>query len=190
MGNFNNLNSMNEFIKLTFGIAIIASIFSYRGTDTYEPSSNTTDSLINLISMRDQKTDSLFFDLGAYESRFRGLVFSSSGNFEYLDSESEEDPYGHNYRVEIYLSEIYKSLLISHIVYFGEGNQKIGSQIKVDPEKELGIGHEETNSFEFVQWISPKDFEIQFKDNMYRIVIMDGSTVTINQIYNYPQQTV
>ena len=58
----------------------------------------------------------------------------------------KNDIYGENYRVEIYLSEIYKSVYVSHIEYYGEGMQRISKSTRIDFEKMSGITNEQTNN--------------------------------------------
>ena len=84
---------------------------------------------------------------------------------------TESDVYGENYRVEIYLYDIYKSVYISHVEYYGEGLKRISSRTKLDFEKMTGISGERTNSLEFNKWNDFNRFELKVGEQIYVVDI-------------------
>ena len=126
------------------------------------------------------KLDSIKTELENYKTRFKTLEYLSSGEFKYTENE-ESDVYGENYRVEIYLSEIYKSVYISHIEYYGEGMQRISLRTKFDFEKMTGITSEQTNGLEFKKWNNFKHFEIKLGEQIYGIEIIKPNEFIISE---------
>ncbi|MAB49659.1 MAG: hypothetical protein CMC05_13620 [Flavobacteriaceae bacterium] len=126
------------------------------------------------------KLDSIKTELENYKTRFKTLEYLSSGEFKYTENE-ESDVYGENYRVEIYLSEIYKSVYISHIEYYGEGMQRISLRTKLDFEKMTGITSEQTNGLEFKKWNNFKHFEIKLGEQIYGIEIIKPNEFIISE---------
>ena len=126
------------------------------------------------------KLDSIKTELENYKTRFKTLEYLSSGEFKYTENE-ESDVYGENYRVEIYLSEIYKSVYISHIEYYGEGMQRISLRTKLDFEKMTGITSEQTNGLEFKKWNNFKHFEIKSGEQIYGIEIIKPNEFIISE---------
>lgn len=125
------------------------------------------------------KIDSLEYVVLRKDVHFRALEHLSSGDFQRVTAETEDDIYGYNYRVEIYLSEIYKSLYITKIGYWGEGIQRIEYTFEADIENLLGINSEQTNSLEFVHWISPDVFEIKTTEGVFILEILDSKEVQL-----------
>ncbi len=126
------------------------------------------------------KLDSIKSELENYKTRFKALEFLSTGEFKYTENE-ESDIYGENYRVEIYLSEIYKSVYVSHIEYYGEGMQRISLRTKLDFEKMTGITSEQTNGLEFKKWNNFKHFELKLGEQIYGIEINKPNEFTISE---------
>lgn len=126
------------------------------------------------------KLDSIESEFENYKTRFKALEFLSSGEFKYTENE-ESDVYGENYRVEIYLSEIYKSVYISHIQYYGEGMQRISFRTKLDFEKMTGIRSEQTNGLEFKKWNNFKHFELKLGEQIYGIEIIKPNEFIISE---------
>lgn len=126
------------------------------------------------------KLDSIKSELENYKTRFKTLEHLSSGEFKYTENE-ESYVYGENYRVEIYLSEIYKSVFISHIEYYGEGMQRISLRTKLDFEKMTGITSEQTNGLEFKKWNNFKHFELKLGEQIYGIEIIKPNEFIISE---------
>lgn len=132
------------------------------------------------------QTDSLSVELASvkseldnYKNRFKALEYLSSGEFRYTENK-ESDVYGEKYRVEIYRSEIYKSVYISHIEYYGEGVQRISSRSKLEFEKMTGISSERTSGLVFNQWIDFKHFELKLGEHIYSIEINEPTAFIIS----------
>ena len=139
----------------------------------------------NEIDRLQSKIDSLEYVILRQNVKFNALVQLSSSEYRNLDVDwktiGDDDIYGFNYRIGIYLSEIYKSLYITKIGYFSEGIQRIEYTFEVDIESLLGINSEETNSLEFVQWVNQNEFEIKTTKGSVVLEILDSKQVRLKQ---------
>ncbi|WP_397447777.1 hypothetical protein [Polaribacter sp. R77954] len=133
------------------------------------------------------KIDSLNLKIKSFENEinnlkrlFKTVETISSGEFQSLENK-ENEVYGEKYRVEIYLNEIYKTIYISHIEYFGEGGQKISSREKLDFEKLTGTNEEVTNNLEFLKWNNSKYFELKLNEQIYGVNIISPNKFTISE---------
>ena len=137
----------------------------------------------NEIDRLQSKIDSLEYVILRQNVMFKGLVQLSSSDYRNLDVDwktlGDYDIYGFNYRIEIYLSEIYRSLYITKIGYWGEGVQRIEYTFEVDIESLLGINSEETSSLKFLRWISQNEFEIKTTKGTVILEILDTQKVQI-----------
>ena len=124
--------------------------------------------------------DSVKSELEDYKIRLKSLEHLSSGEFSYTENE-ESEVYGENYRVEIYLNEIYKSVYINHIEYYGEGMQRISLRTRLDFEKMTGITSEQTSNLEFKKWNNFKHFELKLGEQVYGIEIIKPSEFKISE---------
>ena len=124
--------------------------------------------------------DSVKSELEDYKIRLKSLEHLSSGEFSYTENE-ESEVYGENYRVEIYLNEIYKSVYINHIEYYGEGMQRISLRTRLDFEKITGINEEQTNNLEFKKWNNFKHFELKLGEQVFGIEIMKPDEFIISE---------
>lgn len=131
------------------------------------------------IERLESKIDSLEYIILRKDVKFRALEYLSAGEFQRVEAETEDDIYGYNYRVEIYLSEIYKSLYVTKIGYWGEGIQRVEYTFEADIENVLGINAEQTNSLEFVHWIRSDVFEIKTSKGVYILEILDSRKVQL-----------
>ena len=126
------------------------------------------------------KLDSINAELKKYKTLFKTIEFLSSGEFRYIENE-KNDIYGENYRVEIYLSEIYKSVYVSHIEYYGEGMQRISKSTRIDFEKMSGITNEQTNNLEFNKWNNFNHFELRLGEQIYGVEIKKPNEFIISE---------
>lgn len=113
---------------------------------------------------------------------YNNLIHLSSGEFKYYtENNNEFSPYGFNYRVEIIQSEIYRSILINKIEYFGEGSAIVSEKSNLDIENLLKINSEMTSQIEFVKWTEfnvfiLKDFKKYYKLKIYsseKIILLE-----------------
>jgi len=124
--------------------------------------------------------DSIKSELENYKTKFITLEYLSSGEFRYTENE-ENDIYGENYRVEIYLSEIYKTVFISHVEHYGEGIQRINLRTKIDFEKMTGINAEQMSGLVFKKWNSFNEFELKLGEQIYGIEIVKPDEFVISE---------
>ena len=124
--------------------------------------------------------DSIKAELRDYQTRFKSLEHLASGEFKYTENE-ESEVYGENYKVEIYSNEIYKSIYITHIEYYGEGMQRVSLRTKLDFEKMTGITSEQTNDLDFNKWNNYKHFELKLGDQIYGIEIIKPDEFIISE---------
>jgi hypothetical protein len=124
--------------------------------------------------------DAIKSELEDYKIRLKSLEHLSSGEFRYTENE-ESEVYGENYRVEIYLSEIYKSVYINHIEYYGEGMQRISLRTRLDFEQITGITEEQTSNLEFKKWNDFKHFELKLGEQLYGIEIIKPNKFIISE---------
>ena len=110
--------------------------------------------------------------------RFKSLIQLVTGGIRYTDNKNS-DIYGENYRVEIYQSEIYRSLYITRIEYYGEGQQRISSRTRLDFENMTRKTEEQTSTMEFVKWIDFDEFQIKLNENKYHVEIVDSISFKI-----------
>ena len=170
---------MNRLIiLLTFLILIQTSCNQRSNTDTL---TKNLDSLKTELNQCKAKNDSLVNALQDMDNNFESLEQLSSGEFRYVDSNSTVDYYGYNYRVEIYLSEIYKSMYLTKVEYYDEGSQRLSPSFKVDIMNTLHINDEQTNSLRFIGWKTPDKFEISVDSIKYNVSIIDSAKVQINE---------
>ena len=148
---------------------------------------NNTEKGNNLNLKNIEKIDSLNLKISSFENEvndlknlFKTVETISSGEFQYVEN-GENEVYGENYRVEVYLNEIYKTVYISHIEYFGEGMQKISSRKKLDFEKLTGINEEMTSKLEFLKWNNSKHFELKLAEQVYGVKIIDHNKFIISE---------
>ena len=124
--------------------------------------------------------DSLEYELLRNQLKFNSLIHLSSGElFQNKVTEEENDFYYSNYRVEIYLSEIYKSLYITKIDHFGEGGLRISSSHEVDLEKIDNVNSETTSSLKFIRRIDFDAFEVCLIDKSFIFKIISPNEVII-----------
>jgi hypothetical protein len=128
-----------------------------------------------------REMDSVINELRVYKTRFKSIEYISTGKFRNIEN-GENEVYGENYRVEIYLSEIYKTIYISHIEYYGEGMQRISSRKQLDFEKFTGILSEQTNKLEFRKWNNYKQFELRLGNQIYVVKIVKPDTFVISKL--------
>ncbi|MDQ3291014.1 MAG: hypothetical protein M3Q05_06955 [Bacteroidota bacterium] len=140
---------------------------------------NQLNLLKSKVKYLNKVTDSLKTELQRQEIKFRSLEEASTGEFIENKTDKENKFYGFNYRIEIYISEIYKFLYLTKVDFFGEGSSRISSTYKIDLEKELNISSEETNDLHFVKWTSPSEFEIQVNNKTYTIKVISFQKVEI-----------
>ena len=134
------------------------------------------DSSINANST-DSVIDSLEFALMRKDVEFSALTQAQVGEFQSLKEEDENGTWAYEYRVEVYGSEIYKSVYLTKIEYFSESARRIGSTYKIDLENELGLSGESTNSLEFVKWASDIEFQLATRDSTYNLTILGPTNV-------------
>lgn len=137
------------------------------------------DSLSNFTENSQSIIDSLNYALKRKEIHFNSIVQLSTGEFQRIETEDEDGTYGFNYRIEVYLSEIYKSIYLTRIEYFGEGMQRISSSHQINIEDELGISSEQTSSLNFLRWNSLTQFQISIADSIYNLQIIEPFRVII-----------
>lgn len=132
------------------------------------------------LNRLNSELDTIRTQLFDYQNRFDKLEYLSTGEFKNIESK-DSDVYGENYRVEIYLNEIYKSIYITRIEYFGEGGKRITSRKRIDFEKMTGTTEEQTSDLEFLKWINDDEFEIKSDTQIYHIEIQDSDSFIISE---------
>ncbi|PSR55394.1 hypothetical protein AHMF7605_18730 [Adhaeribacter arboris] len=137
------------------------------------------DSLRLTLNNLLKTNDSLKTELQRWKREFNSLIEASSGEFTDTEAKDDNEAYGFTYRIEIYLSEIYKSLYLTKVESYGEGSQRIGSTFKINLEKELNISPEETNDLKFIKWNSPAEFKISVNKKTSIIQIINPQKVEI-----------
>lgn len=198
--------------KLVSGFTIVLSILysCNQGSNSNQTPDNSAsrlvDSLTTLITQCKEQKDSL---IARYKSEkdsltahyltqndslnealqdikihFKSLEQLSSGEFQYTDTSSSgyDNGYGYNYRIEIYLSEIYKSMYLTKVEYYGEGMQRLASRYRINLEDELNISYEATNNLQFIKWNAPTEFEFSVADRKFDASIVDSTNVQIKEI--------
>ena len=153
-------------------------LFSCKGKDKKDV--NLNQNIKIQIDDLNSEFDSIKSELEDYKARLKSLDHLSSGEFRYIENEKSEI-YGENYRVEIYLREIYKSVYINHIEYYGEGMQRISLRTRLDFEKITGITEEQTSNLEFKKWNNFKHFELKLGEQVYGIEIMKPDEFIISE---------
>jgi len=164
-------------------ILLIFSLFSCQNEKKREINWQQNVELNKIKTQIDSLTlelDSIKVELRDYQTRFKSLEYLSSGEFKYTENE-ESEIYGENYRVEIYLNEIYKSIYISHIEYYGEGMQRVSLRTRLNLEKMTGITSEQTSDLEFNKWNTYKHFELKLGDQIYGIEIIKPDKFIISE---------
>jgi|TARA_B110000090_G_C13180869_1_gene369203 hypothetical protein len=162
----------------TLIIILIFSLLACKGEK--EKNTSTKQDIKVQTENLTSELDSIKSELQNYKTRFIGLEYLSSGEFRYTENE-ESDIYGENYRIEIYLSEIYKSVYVSHIEYYGEGMQRISLRTRLDFEKVTGITSEQSNGLEFKKWNNFKHFELKLGEQIYGIEIIKPNEFIISE---------
>lgn len=165
------------FLLLTLGLL--------NSCDSSPSENGPTDTLLKEIaSLKKQlteqhslPTDSLSLLLKEINKRYGSLYQLSTGELQRLETTNKGDSWGYEYRVEVYVSEIYKSIYLTKIDYYGEGHRRVASTYEVDLEKELGLLGESTNSLEFKEWISPTTFQLATTDRVYEMSILGPQEV-------------
>lgn len=142
---------------------------------------------VNWEQNNDSKIDKLTSELDSIkaklrdsQTRFNSLEYLSTGEFRYTENK-ESEVYGENYRVEIYLSEIYKSVYITHIKHYGEGKQRISLRTKLNFEKMTGVTSEQTNDLKFNRWSNYNHFELKLGNQIYGIEIVKPDEFIISE---------
>ncbi len=164
----------------TTAILIILIFLSCKQTNTFDKGL-VNDAYLTKIDSIKNVNESLVIELENQKNQFKSLEFASSGDMIETETISDTVAYGFNYRVEIYLSEIYKSLYVTKIEYFGEGMQRIRNTNSVNLVEKLNINHEFTNGLEFVSWHTPTIFEIKIHDKKYILTINSDETTEIKE---------
>lgn len=134
------------------------------------------DSLTN-IETSNSTIDSLKYLLKRKDVTFSALTQAQVGEFQRLEEEDENGTWAFEYRIEIYGSEIYKSVYLTKIEYYSESVRRIGSTYEIDIEGELGLFGESTNSLELVKWTSPEEFQLATRDSTYNLEIIGPTNV-------------
>jgi len=135
------------------------------------------DSLAN-IKTPESIIDSLEYSLMRKNVEFSALTQLQVGEFQRLEEEDENGTWAFEYRIEVYGSEIYKSVYLTKIEYFSESVRRVGSTHEIDIE-ELGLFGESTNSLEFVKWISATEFLLATRDSTYNLEILGPTDVKV-----------
>ena len=141
----------------------------------WEQNNNNTQ-----IDKLTSELDSIKTELRVSQTRFNTLEHLSTGEFRYIEN-NESEAYGENYRVEIYFSEIYKSVYITHIKYYGEGRQQISMRTKLNFEKMTGVSSEQTNDLKFNKWNNYNHFELKLGNQIYGIEIVKPDEFIISE---------
>jgi len=124
--------------------------------------------------------DSLQTEINYKDAVYNNLIQLSSGEFNYYSANlNEHSPYGFNYRVEIIQSEIYRSVIVNKIEYFGEGFVVIKEVSKLDIENLLNINSEMTSQLEFVKWIDFNIFIIKDFKKSYKLKINSNEKIIL-----------
>tara|TARA_Y100000114_G_scaffold154224_1_gene175809 strand:- start:3937 stop:4497 length:561 start_codon:yes stop_codon:yes gene_type:complete len=117
--------------------------------------------------------DSLEYALKRKDVRFSALTQSQVGEFQRLEEEDKNETWAFEYRIDVFGSEVYKSVYLTKIEYFSESIRRIGSTY----ELELDLFGERTNSLEFVKWLSPTEFQLATRDSTYTLEILGPTNV-------------
>ena len=162
-------------------IIICLTILSCGQQKKENPSSIDTTELTKTKKQLHQlsiERDSVKEELRDLTIRFKSLIQLVTGGIRYTDNKNS-DIYGENYRVEIYQSEIYRSLYITRIEYYGEGQQRISARTRLDFENMTRKTEEQTSTMEFVKWIDFDEFQIKLNENKYHVEIVDSISFKI-----------
>ena len=111
-------------------------------------------------------------ELSRFIASFAELKYLTSSKFRYLQNQVD-DIYGENYRVEIYQSEIYRSVYVTRIEYYSEGIARITSSERININNLKNISDEDTNSLRFVEWTDFNQFKINIRERDFMIEILD-----------------
>ena len=82
----------------------------------------------------------------------------SVGELIKLEPNDYDEVYGKAYRVEIYLEEIYKHMIITELQYFGEGGIIDNGEKKIQLDDGLNVDSERTGNIEFDKWENGRQF--------------------------------
>lgn len=125
--------------------------------------------------------DSLKYVILRKDAEYSALMELHLGEFVALNDDDESKPWGYQYRIEIYGSEIYKSVYLTKIEYIGEGARQVGSKIEIDIDKEIGISGEYTNGLKFVKWLKSNEFQLTDGKDIYTFEILDSNKVAVKK---------
>lgn len=128
--------------------------------------------------------DSLQAEISYKDAIYNNLIHLSSGKFNYYTGDLDEvSPYGFNYRVEIVQSEIYRSVIVNKIEYFGEGSAVISEKSNLDVENLLSINSEMTSQLEFVRWIDFNIFILKDFNKSYKLKINSNEKIILLETF-------
>ena len=125
--------------------------------------------------------DSLKYVILRKDVEYSALMELHLGEFIALNDDDESKPWGYQYRIEIYGSEIYKSVYLTKIEYIGEGVRQVGSKSEINLDQEIGISGEETNSLKFVQWLKDSEFQLTDGKKVYTLKIFNSNKVKVKK---------
>ena len=132
-----------------------------------EPPSKIIDSLQQVIQRKNVE--------------YSALMELDLGDFTRIEEADEGKPWAYQYRVEIYGSEIYKSVYLVMIEYVGEGVRQIGTMYEIDLDKEIGISGELTNGLEFIKWLAGDEFQLSDGRDIYTFKILSPHDVEVER---------
>jgi len=170
-------------IKLTLLLLALGILYSCNDADSTNETVDALNSEIaslkkQLTEQSPTPTDSLSLLLKEFNKQYKSLYQLSTGELQRVEANDKNASWGYEYRVEVYISEIYKSIYLTKIDYYGEGLRYVSSSYKIDIEKELGLFGESTNSLEFKEWVTPTKFRLITDENVYTMSIFGPREVT------------
>ncbi len=157
---------MKYLILLTLAIAFIA---CSKGNTTESKKENDESSRI----------DSLRTELRALETRLASIEFLTTG--EMIETDDSTEVYGYSFRIEIRQSEIYRSLFLTKVEYYGESHTRVVKTVKVDIEKILDLNEEETSALQFKAWLTPSEFEVSVGTRTFALQIPDIQNLIVTR---------
>lgn len=125
--------------------------------------------------------DSLKYVILRKNVEYSALMELHLGEFIRLEDDDENKPWGYEYRIEIYGSEIYKSVYLTKIEYIGESVRQVGSKYEIDLDQEIGISGERTNGLKFVKWLKSNEFQLTEGDEIYTLKILNSNKVKVKK---------
>ncbi len=167
-----------KLLTIFLTLVVLAST-SCSDSRTDNNSGQSSDSLRSIVVKNQATIDSLVKLLGRQRLRESSLEFLSTGDI--IEVNGPDGIYGHSFRVEIYQSEIYKSLFISQINHFGESQSKLLGTKKFEIVKELKINNEATSNLQFSKWLTPTEFEVTVGDKKFGFSIINLDDIKVQE---------